>query len=170
MWANKVINCIIDVTALILEPVQIVSTFIFGWLVAITLGLFLLPINLIWMWLFMGPLIWLSWVWDKAPLLRIPAAVFGIPAAVVGDAYAGMVPSMSEKSRVTRLLVCRTWPFSRTLTSFAYGTATPTPELERVLSTLASRDPDVQEFLAKLANGRLPDNGHRWGLQPVFKG
>jgi hypothetical protein len=118
--------------------------------VSITFGFFLVPINLIWAWLFLGPLFALSWLWDRVPLLRGPAAILGIPTAVVADAYAVMMPSMSERSRVIRLLVCQTWPFSRALMVFARGIAPPTSDLEQVLPRLATRDPDIRKFLAKL--------------------
>lgn len=170
MWANRVVDRLISRMSPVIGPIQVISTFLCNGLIFITFGLFLFPLNLIWMWFFLGPLIWTSWLWDKAPKLRIPAAALGIPAAVTGDVYAGMVPSVSEKSRVVRLLVCRTWPFSRTLTAFVCGTAKPTPELQQILSRLASSNPDIREFLTNLTNIRTTHNDQRWEPRATFKG
>ena len=152
MWANKIVDSLISVTSPVVELIQIVFTLLLGCLVLITFGLYLIPINFVWTALFLGPLIGLSWLWDKFPPLRIPAAILGIPAAVLGYAYAATMSLMSEKSRVTRLLICQTWPFSRALMAFARGIAAPTSDLEQVLSRLASRDPDTRKFLANLSN------------------
>jgi len=73
-------------------PVQLVTTFVLGILVSVTFGLLLFPMSLIWIVCFLGPLLGLSWVWEKAPFLRIPIAVVGIPLAFVGNIYACLMP------------------------------------------------------------------------------
>jgi uncharacterized membrane protein YvlD (DUF360 family) len=75
MWANKIVASVIDAFDFVVVPVQVILTVPLGCLVLITLGLYLFPVDLIWMTLFLGPLIGLSWLWDKVPQLRIPAAI-----------------------------------------------------------------------------------------------
>jgi len=135
--AISLANFLITVTAWVVVPIQVVSTFVLGCLVTVTFGVFLLPISFVWMVLFLGPLLGLSCSWDKVPLLRVPAAILGIPIAVLGDAYAAMMPSMGETgSRVTKLLVCQTWPFSQQFMAYASGKLPYHPALEQVLSGL----------------------------------
>jgi hypothetical protein len=150
MWANKIVDSLIGAMALVVVPIQIVFTIPLGCLVLVTLGLYLIPVSFIWTTLFLGPLIGLSWLWDKIPLLRIPAAILGIPAAVLGDAYTAVMPSMGEESRVTRVLICRTWPFSREFLAFTSLKAAPTSDLREVLSRLASRNPEIGKFIREL--------------------
>jgi len=150
MWANKIVDSLIGALALVVVPIQVVFTIPLGCLVLITLGLYLLPVDLIWMTLFLGPLIGLSWTWDKVPLLRIPAAILGIPAAVLGDAYTAIMPSIGEESRISRTLVCRTWPFSLQFMAFKSIKTGPTSDLEQVLSRLASTNPEISTYLRNL--------------------
>lgn len=150
MWANKTVDSLIEAIAFVVVPIQVILTIPLSCLVLLTLGVYLIPVNFVWVVLFLWPLIGLSWVWDKVPLLRIPAAIFGIPAAVLGDAYTAIVPSVGEKSRVTRVLVCRTWPFSRQFLAFISSKAAPSYELGEVLSRLASRDTEISRFIREL--------------------
>jgi hypothetical protein len=150
MWANKIVDRLIDALALVIVPIQVVLTIPLGCLVLITLGLYLFPVDLIWMTLFLGPLIGLSWVWDNIPLLRIPAAILGIPAAVLGYAYTAIMPSIGEESRITRTLVCRTWPFSLQFMEFKSMKTTPTSDLREVLSRLASTSHETSSYLRNL--------------------
>ena len=113
MLANKILNLLVTALAWVTVPLQIPFTFVGGCLVNLTFGLLLLPLSLIWMVFFMGPLLGLSWLYEKAPMLRIPLAFVGIPVALVGSIYVSWVPSMGEfESRQTKLLLCWTWPFS----------------------------------------------------------
>jgi len=150
MWANKIVDSFIEAMAVVVVPVQIVLTIPLGCLVLVTLGLYLFPVDLAWMTLFLGPLIGLSWLWDKFSLLRIPIAILGIPAAVLGDAYTSIMPSIGEESRITRTLVCRTWPFSLQFMAFKSIKTAPASDLEQVLSRLASTNPEISTYLRKL--------------------
>jgi hypothetical protein len=150
MWANKIVDSLIEAMALVVVPIQVVATIPLGCLVLVTLGLYLLPVDLIWMTLFLGPLIGMSWTWDKFPLLRIPVAILGIPAAVLGDAYAAIMPSIGQESRITRTLVCRTWPFSLQFMAFRSIKTAPTSDLEQVLSRLASTSHEISTYLGNL--------------------
>jgi len=150
MWANKIVDSLIGTMALVVVPIQIVLTIPLGCLVLVTLGLYLLPVDFIWMSLFLGPLLGLSWLWDKVPLLRIPAAILGIPAAVLGDAYGAIMPSIGEKSRITRTLVCRTWPFSLEFVAYKSLKTAPTSDLREVLSRLALENPEINTYLSNM--------------------
>jgi len=150
MWANKIVDRLIRALALVVVPIQAVFMIPLGCLVLITLGLYLFPVDFIWMTLFLGPLIGLSWVWDNIPLLRIPAAILGIPAAVLGYAYTAIMPSIGEDSRIGRTLVCQTWPFSLQFMAFKSIKTAPTSDLELVLSRLASTSHETSTYLRNL--------------------
>jgi hypothetical protein len=150
MWANKILDSLIRASDLVVVPIQVVFMIPLGFLVLVTLGLYLYPVDLIWMTLFLGPLIGLSWVWGNFPLLRIPAAILGIPAAFLGNAYAAIMPSIGTESRITRTLVCRTWPFSLQFRAFRSAKTAPTPDLEQILSRLASTSHEISRYLGNL--------------------
>lgn len=113
MVTNKIIDIIITITAWVVLPVQIVTTFVLGILVNLTFGLLLLPFSLIWMVLFFGPLLGLSYVWERIPVARLFISAVGVPLAVLGDIFVCLIPSMGEiESRVVKLLYCQTFPFT----------------------------------------------------------
>jgi hypothetical protein len=113
MLANRIVNVLSSLLSPITIPLQLVTTSVGGCLVAMTFGLLLLPLSLIWLVFFMNPLLSLSWLWDRVWLLRIPLALIGVPLAVLGAIYTSLVPSMGEMdARATKLLICWTWPFS----------------------------------------------------------
>ncbi len=154
MWANKIIDISITILAFIIVPVQLVTTLVLGLLVSLTFGLLLFPISLIWIALFLGPLLALSWLWQKAPLLRIPVGIVGIPIAILGSIFTSLMPSMGEtESRVTKLLLCETWPFSLECWAFTTGKQIDIQEddseLRTVLYGLSRRNPTYQHYLNK---------------------
>ena len=113
MWAYRTLNVLLTTAAWIVLPVEIVTTTVLGILVSATFGLLLFPMSLIWIVLFLGPLLGLSWVWEKAPLLRIPVAVLGIPLALVANTYAALMPCMGDfNSRVCKMFLSESWPYS----------------------------------------------------------
>ena len=151
VWANKIVDSLVSVTAFVVVPLQFVSTLLLGCLVTITFGALLLPISFLWMVLFLWPLLWLSRLWDKVSLLRIPCGIVGIPLAVLGNAYTAMMPSMGHtKSRVSKLLICQTWPFSQQFMAYTAGKLRSHTELDEILNRLASRDRAIYEYLANL--------------------
>jgi hypothetical protein len=87
MWANKILDILISISAWVVLPVQLVTTFLLGLLVKLTFGLLLIPLSFVWEAFFLGPLLGLSWLWGKLPLLRVPVAGFGIPLALLADTY-----------------------------------------------------------------------------------
>ena len=154
MWANKIIDIIITVLAWVILPVQLVSTLVLGILVRLTFGLLLFPMSLIWIVLFLGPLLGLSWLWQNVSLLRFPLGVIGIPIAILGTIYTCLMPSMGEiESRVTKLLLCQTWPFSLECWALTSGKHIVKQgeysDFEHVLYRLGKRDPAIQQYLCK---------------------
>jgi hypothetical protein len=122
MLANRIVNAVASALRPITIPVQFVTTSVGGCLVTLTFGLLLWPLGLLWIVLFMGPLLAMSWLWDRAPLLRLPLGILGVPAAILGGIYVSLLPPMGEfSSRATKLLICWTWPFSLDFLQYQRG-------------------------------------------------
>jgi hypothetical protein len=118
----------------------------------LTFGLLLIPIDLVWTVFFLGPLVGLSWLWGKTPLLRAPVAVLGIPLALLGDTYACLMPSMGEmESRAQKILMCQTWPFTVQCWAFVAGRTAPSSEavaeFNAVLVRLGRKDRAIQSLI-----------------------
>jgi hypothetical protein len=113
MITNKIIHIIIAITGLIVIPVQLITTFVLGLLVILTFGLLLIPFSVIWIVLFLGPLLGLSYVYEKVAITRIFISIIGIPLAVIGDTYVSLLPSMGEwDSRASKMIICQTFPYT----------------------------------------------------------
>jgi len=113
MITNKIIQIIISITAIIIIPVQFITTFILGLLVRLSFGLLLFPLNFVWITIFYGPLFGLSYLYEKITFLRPLVGLIGIPFAVVGNMYVALIPSMGEmESRFEKMLICQTFPCS----------------------------------------------------------
>lgn len=113
MITNKIIDILLTITAWVVVPLQLITTFVLGILVTLTFGLLLLPFSLLWMVLFLGPLLGLSYIWERILLARPLVSILGIPLAVVADAYVCLLPSMGEMdSRAAKLLLCQTFPYT----------------------------------------------------------
>ena len=113
MITNKILNTIIGILSIIVIPIQLVTTLALGLLGQLTFGLILFPFSLVWVICFLGPLLGLSWLWQHAKILRFPLALLGVPLAVLGYTYTALLPSMGEAdSRISKLMLCSTWPFS----------------------------------------------------------
>ena len=154
MWAFRVLSVALTLVAWLVIPITLVTTFVLGILVRVTFGLFLLPISLIWVVCFLGPLLALSWVWEKVPLLRIPNAVIGIPVAFAGNTYACLMPSMGElDSRVSKLLLSESWPYTldcwRLITNKSIPKSPGAENLCRILTEL-SESPPNRQFLESI--------------------
>ena len=113
MITNRIIDILLTITAWVVVPLQLITTFLLGILVNLTFGLLLLPFSLLWMVLFLGPLLGLSYIWERIPFARLLVSIFGIPLAVTADAYVCLLPSMGEMdSRIVKLLYCQTYPYT----------------------------------------------------------
>jgi len=113
MITNRIINLLITITAWIVVPLQIITTFLLGIFVTLTFGILLLPLSLIWITLFFGPLLSLSYIWERAPFARPLISILGIPLAVIANIFVCLIPSMGEiDSRIVKLLYCQTFPYT----------------------------------------------------------
>jgi hypothetical protein len=113
LLTNRILDIVFTVVGIPFIPLQFITTFILGILVSLTFGLLLIPVSLIWILFFLGPLMGLSWLWLRLPVLRLPIAIVGIPLATIGHVFVTLMPSMGEwESRLSKMLLCETWPFT----------------------------------------------------------
>jgi hypothetical protein len=113
MLTNKIIHIIIAITGFVVIPVQMVTTFVLGLLVSLTFGLLLIPFSIIWVILFLGPLLGLSYVYERVAITRPFISIIGIPLAILGDTYVALLPSMGEMdSRYVKMIICQTFPYT----------------------------------------------------------
>ena len=113
-WSTLIVNWLLNLfmlpIGLVVLPIQGISTFVIGILVHLTFGLLIIPINIMWLMLF-GPLLGLSWLWWKTPLLRIFIALIGVPIVLIAHVYTCVMPCMGEMdARYIRILNCEVWP------------------------------------------------------------
>lgn len=116
MIANRAAVILGGLLSWITLPIALLTNLGGGCLVAVTFGLILLPLSLIWM-VFLGLLLGMSWVWERVPWpLQVLLAVPGIPIASIGFAYVLMIPEPGEpESRRSKILLCQTFPFEMDL-------------------------------------------------------
>lgn len=145
MRTNRVLQRIGSIVGLPFLPLQFLTTLVLGLLVTITFGLLLLPISIIWLVLFLGPLLGLSWLWLHAPPLRLPLAMLGVPWAIVGRIYVQLMPSMGDMyGRIQKLLIAETWPYSLPFWRW---------DLARQGSGVLSLAEDLQTVIVQAAEG-----------------
>lgn len=119
MLTNKIISVLNSITAFIVIPIQMITTFILGIFVSLTFGLLLIPFSVIWIVLFLGPLLGLSYVYERIVIIRPFVSIIGIPLSVIADIYVALLPSMGEKdSRYVKMLYCQTFPYTWTFDQF----------------------------------------------------
>jgi len=152
VWANRLINIFIILLSWIVFPISLLSTFTLGLLVKISFGILLLPFSVLWVVLFLGPLLLLSWLWNKVPLLRVPLAIVGVPLAVLGNIYVWLIPSMGElESRYAKIALCETFPYTYDCMSLFKGKRPlifdGPSEFDQIVSFLAHRNPEVFQYL-----------------------
>lgn len=164
MWAYRVLTVLLMLVAWLVIPVAFVTTFVLGLLVTVTFGLLLFPMSLIWMVLFLGPLLGLSWVWEKAPFLRVPIATLGIPLAFVGNIYATLMPSMGElDSRVSKLLLSELWPYTfdcwRLITTKTLPESPGAEDFNQILMEASQKNPPYLQYLENIGVKALYEAG-----------
>ena len=82
-----------------------------GCLIALTLGLFILVLSVIWL-PFAAFLLGTSWLWLKAWYLRPVLLIPGVLVAVVAHAYVMLAPDSERDSKYTKLTLTDSWPLS----------------------------------------------------------
>jgi hypothetical protein len=142
---------------------QLVTTFVLGLFVSLSFGLLLFPISFVWM-LFLAPLLGLSWVCNKLPLLRNVIGIIGIPLALIADVYVALMPAMGEvEQRAVKFLLCQTWPFTWEFFVFSRGKfdifSPDAHQLNIVIERLIRRDRVLDQAIERLVN-REPLDPH----------
>jgi hypothetical protein len=113
MITNRILEILLNLLSFVTIPFQIVSTFVFGILINMTFGLLLIPISSVWLTLFLGPLLALSFLYEKVPYSRIFVSIIGLPITILGYVFCALMPSMGEKeSRASKLLLCQCFPYT----------------------------------------------------------
>jgi len=123
MITNKILQIIIAICSFLVVPVQMVTTLVLGFILSIfPFGLLLIPLSFVWVVLFLGPLIGLSYVYEKVKITRPFIALIGIPLAVVGDVYVCLLPTFGEfEGRFEKLILCQTFPYTWKFTQVQKG-------------------------------------------------
>ncbi len=110
MRTQRIVSLVCGIVGIPLFPVSCVAGCLFA-LAAVPL---LLALSIVWIVVFLGPLLALSWLWLRLPLLRVPLAVVGLPFAVLGYALVFVVPETPEDvdAKLSKLLLAIMWPYS----------------------------------------------------------
>lgn len=152
MITNKIINTIISIISFIVIPIQMVTTFVLGILVSLTFGLLLIPLSLVWVICFFGPLLGLSYLYEKFFIIRPLIALIGIPIAVLGDIYVSLLPTMGEiESRYAKLIYCETFPYTWSFHQFCINKfiLNDNDVLNKIFEEVA-KTPPLGEYLEKM--------------------
>ena len=154
MLTNKLVDILTTITAWIVVPCQIITTFILGILVRLTFGFLLFPFSFLWIVLFFGPLMGLSFLWLRIPFIRILISIIGIPLAVIANIYVCLLPSMGEKeSRIVKMLYCQTFPYTFRLHQYYIRQLKITfdDDLYKIFQRV-SKDIAIRQFLTNFTN------------------
>lgn len=164
MFANRILNVLVGITAFVVVPVQFVTTLVLGLLVSISFGILLLPISLIWI-LLSFPMIWASWLTTKIGWLRNPLGLLGIPWAIVANMYVALMPSMGElENRAAKLMLAESWPYSWECWRFQNGKvdlyAPENYRFREVIDRVSRRNPLMERTVNRIVAGEAldPDN------------
>lgn len=95
----------------VLMPVQLLTTAIGGCLIAITFGVLLFILTLIW-WPFLLLLLGTSWLWLHAWYLRPILLIPGVLIATLADAYVMLAPEPEHAAKFAKLSIAGEWPLS----------------------------------------------------------
>lgn len=105
------LNMLFGIARIVLVPVQIVTTTVSGLAIALTFGLLLLPLTVIW-WVMIYPLLGSSFLWIKVPFLR-PFLVPCIIVAFIGATFVQLVSNPDGPTdRHTKIVLCEAWPLT----------------------------------------------------------
>jgi hypothetical protein len=115
--------------------------------------------------LLLFPMVGLSWICNKAPVLRDVIGIVFIPWAVIADTFVALMPSMGElENRASKLMLCGSWPFtwefwqflSHNLDLHDYHDPAATA-LNEVVERMSAQDPLMQRVLMRVATGQQRD-------------
>ena len=113
MITYKIVNAILSGVGMLLFPVQFIMNPIMGLLYLITFNILKVLIDLIWTFLSLISLIGLSYVYEKAIILRPIVSLLGIPFSIFLFIYLiFLVIDDSQEDRMFKVLVCNLFPYS----------------------------------------------------------
>lgn len=95
----------------VLLPIQIVTTAIGGCLIAITFGILIYLLTLMW-WPFLALLLSTSWLWLRAWYLRLILLIPGVLIATLADLYVMLAPEPEKDAKYSKLSLAGEWPLS----------------------------------------------------------
>ena len=162
MLANRILNVFVVITALVVVPLQLVTTLILGLLVSLSFGILLFPISLLWI-LLSFPMIGASWLTAKIKWLRTPIGLVGIPWAIVANTFVALMPSMGElESRAAKLMFTESWPYSWEFWRFQIGKVDlfdpASASLREVIARISRRDPLMERAVNRIVAGEALDS------------
>ena len=99
------------VLLLVIFPVELVTTFVGGCLIALTFGLFLLVLAAIWLPL-LGLLLGTSWLWLKAWPLRPVLLIPGVLIALLSHVFVILAPEPERDVKDAKLALAEEWPLT----------------------------------------------------------
>lgn len=161
MLANRILNILVGITAFLVVPLQLVTTFVLGLLVTLSFGILLLPISLIWIALSF-PMIAASWLAAKIEWLRIPIGLVGIPWVILANTFVALMPSMGElESRAAKLMLTESWPYSWECWRFQIGkfdlSSPESVTLREVIGRISRGNPLMERTVNRIAAGEALD-------------
>jgi len=125
LFINRILWRLSGLFALFIAPICFISVPAIAIIDLLTFGFLLKVCNLIWIVLFLGPLLCLSRLWELVQLLRLPIAIIGVPLAALADSYIGVLPSLMPMwnygSKIPDMLLCESWPFTWECLLFEMG-------------------------------------------------
>ncbi len=168
----NLVGCLIGCTGqfvILVIPAAIAFALSFIWpgirsisLIALGLGLFgvlSLPIlSIVWLPLF-GITLGLSHLYRAAPWLSLPIGLMGVPVAVVGTIYCGLLPSMGEfEQKWMKQSFCESFPYSADFLEYYCFVKTNSGAPEGMMFSL-----DFMDLDDELASGAITEDQHaRW--------
>ncbi len=157
MLANQILRALMGIIALLVIPLQFVTTLVLGLLVTLSFGILLLPISLIWI-VLSFPMIGVSWLTAKIEWLRTPIGLVGIPWVILANTFVALMPSMGElESRAAKLMLTESWPYSWECWQFQNGKLDlSSPEsvtLRKVVDRISRGNPLMERTVNRIVAG-----------------
>jgi hypothetical protein len=125
LWTNRILHILVGLVGFPIVPVSFISVLVITMVDLLTFGLALSILNLIWVFLFFGPLLALSWLWQVTPLFRYLIAFVGVPLALLAYCYVCLVGSLMPwgkfGSKAAELALCEIWPLTGDFLGFMMG-------------------------------------------------
>jgi len=121
---NLVVKTLTGACSIPLLPLVPVTTFSLRWLLAIpplrmvyALVMSMVSIPLL------GSLVLLSRTWDRAPVLRLPLALVGVPIALISYVFVVLTTTHSRGEKILKLAICEAFPFSHRIAEWDWSPA-----------------------------------------------